>query len=420
MAAAQLADRVHGERRQADVHGAHAQVAGGDRADGRAAAHVAAHHEALHRYFFGHAQMTEEPGGFAVGGVALVAVDLDYRAGVEFRAVVGVVLVGVVRVHAVGVVGRDQQGFLNGPYEFIPFGQQATQGLLKHRTVGATGRAGTDFFVIVADQHAGFVCFGRQQCLQAGVARQQVVQASARDEIAMQADDGSTLGVVEAQLVIEHHVGVQAMFAGQLIGEHGAEVHAFVTGELRENRRQFGLGIDRPAHVGFTVEVNGQVRNDCNGSLEVDQLALDLAIATEGHAAGQRQIAVEPRRQQRTAIDFDAQLPEALALQFRLGFDPQARAVGVRPNQANAAMQGRMTAHFERDDRRVVTGDVVTAIGFGGPWLALVEAHKTGRFQALDKAGGGMERGRGGLEEVDQALVQLFAHKKLQTAVAPV
>ena len=41
---------------------------------------------------------------------------------------------------------------------------------------------------------------------------------------------------------------------------------------------------------------------------------------------------------------------------------------------------------------------------------ALVEALVTGGFQALNKAGGGMERGRGGLEKVDQALVQLFAH----------
>ena len=56
----------------------------------------------------GHAQMTEEPGGFAVGGVALVAVDLDYRACVEFWAMVGVVLVGVVGVHRMGVVGRNQ------------------------------------------------------------------------------------------------------------------------------------------------------------------------------------------------------------------------------------------------------------------------------------------------------------------------
>ncbi|MNF86573.1 hypothetical protein D3C84_690140 [compost metagenome] len=160
-------------------------MAGGDRADGRAAAHVAADHKALHRDFFGHAQVAEEPGGFAVGGVALVAVDLDHRAGVEFRAVVGVVLVGVVGVYAVGVVGRNQQGFLNGADELFAFRQQAPQGLLQHRAVGAAGRAGADFFVVVGDKHAGFVGLGIEQCLQAGVARQQVVQARAGNEVAM-------------------------------------------------------------------------------------------------------------------------------------------------------------------------------------------------------------------------------------------
>ena len=34
MAAGQFANRMHGECRQADVHGAHTQMAGGDRADG--------------------------------------------------------------------------------------------------------------------------------------------------------------------------------------------------------------------------------------------------------------------------------------------------------------------------------------------------------------------------------------------------
>ncbi|MNV80407.1 hypothetical protein D3C71_1740090 [compost metagenome] len=105
------------------------------------------------------------------------------------------------------------------------------------------------------------------------------------------------MGVVEAQLVIEHHVGIQTVFTGELVGDHRAEIHTLVTGKLRQHWRQFGLGIDRPAHVGFTVEVNGQVRDDRDRCLEVDQLALDLAVTAEGHAAGEGQVAVEPRCQ---------------------------------------------------------------------------------------------------------------------------
>jgi hypothetical protein len=88
--------------------------------------------------------------------------------------------------------------------------------------------------------------------------------------------------------------------------------------------------------------VDGQVGDDRDRQLEVDQLAFDLAVAAEGDAAGQRQVAVEPRGQQGAAIDFDAQLPEALALQFRLRLDPQARAVGVGADQADTAMQRRV------------------------------------------------------------------------------
>jgi len=104
LAAGQLANRMHGEGRQADVDGAHAQLAGGDRADRRATAHVAASDEALHRHLVFQAEMAEEAGGFAAGGIALVVVHLDHRAGVELRTVVAVVLVRIVRVNGVGVV----------------------------------------------------------------------------------------------------------------------------------------------------------------------------------------------------------------------------------------------------------------------------------------------------------------------------
>ncbi len=268
----------------------------------------------MHRDFFGHAQVTEETSGFAVGGIALVAVDLDHRAGIEFRAVIGVVLVGVVRVYAMGIVGRDQQGLLDRAHEFVAFWQQAAQGLFEHRAIGAAGGAGTDFFMVVADQYAGFLGVAGEQCPQAGVAGQQVVQAGTGDKVAVQPDHGGVLGVVEAQLVVEHHIGVEAMFAGQLLGEHSAKIHPHVTRELREDRRQFVLGIDRPALVGFTVEMNRQVGNDRDGGLEVDQLAFDLAVAAKGDAPRQGQVAVEPGGEQGTAVDFDTQLPEALAL----------------------------------------------------------------------------------------------------------
>ena len=139
-------------------------------------------------------------------------------------------------------------------------------------------------------------------------------------------------------------------------------------------------------------------------------------ISAESDAPGQGQVTVEPGREQCTAVDLDAQLPEALALQFGLWLNPQAGAVCVGANHADTAVQGRMATQLEGDDGRVITGDVIAAIGFGEPGFALVEALVAGGLKALNKTGSGMKGGRGGLEEVDQALVQLFAHKLLQTA----
>ena len=98
-------------------------------------------------------------------------------------------------------------------------------------------------------------------------------------------------------------------------------------------------------------------------------------------------------------------------MQLRLRLDPQARAVSVGANQADAALQWRVTAELEGDDRGIVAGDVIAPVGFGGPGFALVETLETGGFEALGQGRGGMERSRGGLEEVDQALIQRFAHK---------
>src|SRR5690554_2323626 len=82
-AAGQFADGVHGKGRRTNVDGGYAQLAGGDGADGGAAAHIAAGDKALYWNAVLLAQVAELGGGFAAGGIALVAVDLDHRALVE-------------------------------------------------------------------------------------------------------------------------------------------------------------------------------------------------------------------------------------------------------------------------------------------------------------------------------------------------
>src|SRR5690606_8409188 len=98
----QLADRVHGEGRRAYVDGTHTQTTGGDGPYGAAAAHVAAHHEGLHRYLGLLAQMAAPGRGFAGGGVALVGVAAALPTGSALRAVMAGTTVGAVGVAAMG------------------------------------------------------------------------------------------------------------------------------------------------------------------------------------------------------------------------------------------------------------------------------------------------------------------------------
>ncbi len=311
---------------------------------------------------------------------------------------VGVVLVGVVRVYAMGVVGRDQQRALDRPAEGVAFRQQAAQYLFEERTVGAAMRTGTDFLVVGADQDAVLVAFGVEQGFQAGVAGQQVVQARPGDELVVETYHRGGLGVVERQLVVQYHVGGDAVLAQQLFVEQQAEVGGLARRQLGDDRRQFVLRVDRPTLVGGAVEMDGQVGDYRDGLAEVDQAAFQLAIGAEGDAPGQRQVAVEPGGEEGAAIDFDAELEEAVASDLRVRLDPQAGAVGVRADQAEAAFQGRATAQADGDQRRVVTGHVVAAAGFGVPGVALVEAAVAGGFQAAHHQGlaVGVERRDGG------------------------
>ena len=142
--------------------------------------------------------------------------------------------------------------------------------------------------------------------MEACKARQQVIQASAGDEIAIQTDHGSALGIVEAQFEIQYDVSHQTMLAAQLVRQQRPEIRAVFTGDLRQYRRQLVLWIDRPALVGISIEVYGKAGNHRNRQLEIDQLAFDPAVAAIGHASSQGQVTVEPWRQQRAAVDFDA------------------------------------------------------------------------------------------------------------------
>ena len=79
-------------------------------ADGGTAGAVVAHHELLHGHIGSAGQFTHEETTHAVCGVALVVIGLDHHASVHGGAVQALVLGGVVGMHGVGHVHRENEG----------------------------------------------------------------------------------------------------------------------------------------------------------------------------------------------------------------------------------------------------------------------------------------------------------------------
>ncbi|MNJ51552.1 hypothetical protein D3C77_468610 [compost metagenome] len=208
------------------------------------------------------------------------------------------------------------------------------------------------------------------------------------------------------------------MLAAQLFGQQRSQIRILLAEYLGDQRRQFVLCVDGPALVRFAIEVNGQTGDHRDGQTEVDQLALDATVAAVGDAAGERQVAVEPGRQQRAAVDFNAQLPEALALQVRMRLDAQAGAVGMRTDQTHAVLDHRSAAELEGDERRIVARDVIAPARLQMPGVAFHERSEAGGLQALGETERGVERRGGCLKEFDQALVECLRHDGLRTAMA--
>ena len=317
---------MHAQLRHADVGGAHAQFRRGDRADGGAAAHVGAGDDALAGNAGALADAAKPAGGFAAGGVTLVAVDLDDRARVQQRAVRRLVFVRVIRMHAVGVVGRNQHGMAQRARQIVAAAAQPPQHRLQKRAVGAAGRDAADFFVVVQRDDvvvlfAGIL--GREQCLHRGVTTQQIVQPRRGDELALQPDHFGRLAVIQAQIKRENLFHFQArVLARKLFAQQFIEVR-----EIRplfgaaQNRRQFFLFVDAAVFIDAAVQMNRQTRNEGDWPRDVDQAAAHRAVRIQRHPPGQAESAVKPRREQRAAIHFGREFGVAVAGGERVRFE---------------------------------------------------------------------------------------------------
>src|SRR5690606_5414072 len=104
------------------------------------------------------------------------------------------------------------------------------------------------------------------------------------------------------------------------------------------------------------------------------------------------------------AVDFHTQLPEPLAVQFRLRLDPQAGTVGVRADQSDAALQRAGLTQAEGNQRRLVAQHVVAPTSREIPLVTLVQLLIAGGLQTFRQAAGGMEGRGGSLDEIGEGL----------------
>ena len=207
---------------------------------------------------------------------------------------------------------------------------------------------------------------------------------------------GAAGEVVGHHVVAQHVDGRYPQLRGQEAGEAaGIRVadrpdghHVLLGVELQAVRAQRGVQVDR------------ELRDAQDGPVHPHQPHLETAGRAHHHPAGQPQVAVQPRIEQRAAVDLDAELPETGPAGIRAGLDPQRRAVGMRAEQPEAGVRRRAL----RDD----PGEQGTAVGHhvaartGWPGLRLSHFGEAGRGQPAQRLGGGVIRRRRRVDEADE------------------
>ena len=138
-----------------------------------------------------------------VGRVALVGVELQQRAAAEDRAVGGVVPLGVVRVHGVPGVGRDEprRGERLPPLDLAGAepGRDAHEHVFEHRAARARAGLRAELLVVERGEHADVagVVGRREQRDEPGVHRGQVVHPPGGEEHVVEAEPRRRLRVGE-------------------------------------------------------------------------------------------------------------------------------------------------------------------------------------------------------------------------------
>ena len=325
---AHLPGRMHRQQPDTDIHRRDPQPGGRDGADGRPARHRIVRDEHLGWHPGGLAGPQPEGLAHGVRRIPLAGVYLQHGAAARHQLGAWVVVLGIVGMHQVSGIRRDagapgEQGLRRIKAETGDGGDP-----LQHVPEEWPGRPGAgrgpDLLVVEgSEDHQVIpirqVLHGRQP----GVGAGEVVQASRREELAVQPEAGGRLGRVGEQVVAQDVAGLHP----GLLGEGRQQIGFGVEGE---HRLGVGLAVEREAVVDAPVQVNGQLWEASDG-VEPHQV---LGAVAGDDAPGDAELPVQPRVEQRAAVDLDGYLPPAAAAEAGLGLDLQRRGVGVGSDDA--------------------------------------------------------------------------------------
>ena len=292
---------MHGQLGQADVHHVEGDLGVGEVAQRAAAQDVRVVVEHLGGHVGTAADLAEEGGGDRVGGVLLIAAELEDDALVHVGVVGQVGHIQMVGVDGMGIVRRHHEAASQHPQVVLPAAAQALidagEGVQQHGGGGALLGGAAHLFVVKhgVDRQGVGVPTG-QEALQSGEGALEVIQLGGGEILLIGAPDGARVAAVEEQVVTQDLLG---LYPGGL----GHQVHQLaLRGLVAQQGQHVLLDAVFVAVVDAAVHVNGQIGDHQQIPVQIHQAGLQTALPADHHLTGHRQGPVEPGRAQHAAV----------------------------------------------------------------------------------------------------------------------
>ena len=152
--------------------------------------------------------------------------------------------------------------------------------------------------------------------------------------------------------------------------------------------------------VDLAIHVDGQIGQAQQGLAEAQQAGFESRAVADIHAAGQAEIAVGKRRQNRAAVDFDAQTQVVFAGVCRIGLEPKAGRIGMCADDTESALHQRLVADDERNQGGAAADDKVAPADFKLPAVGFMQSGEASGHQVRACGGDGVPRAGAGIDEI--------------------